>query len=374
MPPDTQIHRSVLLKSITFFLCVVVLVIAAVGYVIWTRHLFGVNPEPQVNKYINALIGAQRTGSTTAAEQLAKQIVPSNPDQEAMVALNSRGAAFRQTGETSDLLNDVTSMKLVFSNTSVSPELRVEALDALMQTYDDSGNDPSVLNAIFSDQPYSQYLVPGDPLQSMRKLAEWSYGIYPTSLASAQIGNWYATQAAIDKDAKPEDAGYIAMAEKYYGIADSLATKETAESLDFLSTSRYMAYRSLQAQTEARFARINVSPYTTTYSSALQDAITLAASSTNVSFGDTLPYLRFVYAHSLLTVAKDSASSKEQLDVLATEMDNAPIPNANSFIRFIRNSQSGDPRVWSIVQTLEGVSPAFKAEVGLLTASSTSAQ
>lgn len=321
------------------------------------------------------LLTARQTGDYSAAVAQYQSILadPSaSTEQKAIATYIVAGAQFHLSGNINDVLQSVQDLKQVILDQTVSLQTRVAALNTLAATYSDVGSNQSVFTEIFKGTPFSSYLAPGNPTLSVRNLYEWSYSLLPTPEAAVHLAKLYS-------DPHPQVSAsttqaLTAKAEDYLDKANTAALQRGQTDPTYLNSAQYyVEYQFWRAVTIGRLARENIAPYTTEYRSEFGQYINFAQTSQDLQGKENLYYARYYYAETL-SVDNDTADAKQQLDLLAQELNALPNPNVTSFVLFLRSNYKNQKTAlnWTVIQNLMSISPNFKSTANNLFSSSTS--
>ena len=319
-------------------------------------------------EWLTTTIEKQRSGDFAGAlaEAEAVQNDPgSSAEEKALATYNTLGAQYRLTGDTDARLVDIQNMKKVILDETISVSTRVNMLEVLSKQYYISGRDSAVFAEIYKDAPFSTYLAPGDPDLSARRLAEWSYGMMPTSNAAITIARWYTEQRLLNPtQATSTTKVYAAAAEDYLAKADAASLAEAKADASYSNSRRYLFYRYWRTMIIGRLATQKGEPYQSQYRAAYEEFITFAQTQKNIIAEEYLLNARLFFAQRLVR-NKDEASAKIQLDQLAKEMIAADNPDVNTFFLLLRNEYKNQPTglTWTSVKNMSAVSPDFKAAV-----------
>lgn len=314
------------------------------------------------------LVAARRAGEYEVALAKYRTIIedPSKTsEQKAWATVNFAGAEFHGTGDAKKQLEDIGNLKKIVVDTTVSTKTRAAAVSVLSMMYNNSGRSPAVFAEIYREEPFNNYLVPGDPDLSALKLAEWSYSLNPTSNAAVYVAQLYAARYFLNpSQSAASTTVYSALAEDYLQKAESVAKEEVVNDPSFAQSDRYIAYLTWRAITIGRLAVSKGEPYASNYRSTYEDFISFARSRGTEAAKEQLFFARFQFARILMLRA-DLPAAKEQLDTLAEEMRLLADPDSRSFIWFLRNEYTyrREEPTWVAIQTMLIVSPEFKTEV-----------
>ncbi|QQG38145.1 MAG: hypothetical protein HYS26_01150 [Candidatus Kaiserbacteria bacterium] len=286
-------------------------------------------------------------------------------NEKGFAVISGTNLKFTLTADIKDMIEDVQRLKEVVLDPSVETRVRVEALNTLSASVCRSGRDPIIFDELYKDEPFKRYLVPGDPDLSARLMAEWSYDMSPTSFAAIRIARWYSDQVFRNGTLSGEKVSeYTAEAEKYMEIAGQLVEKELKRSTDRTRSITYIAYRMWTAITVGRLATVK-DEYRAQYKTEFEDLLNFLTANKNVGVFDYLYLVREHYARFMIRIDGNTAGAKAQLDILARELQEFPIPDSSTYVRLMRNESTYNPGgyLWNNYKTLMSISPSFKATV-----------
>ncbi len=321
-------------------------------------------------KVPETLVLAVRMGDfqTAVSENRAIQDNPNKSSEEkAVAAYNALGSQYRATADTSARILDVQNMKKVILDKTVSLSTRVGTLDVLTKQYYIAGRDPAVFAEIYKDAPFDSYLAPGDPDLSARHLAEWAYGMMPTSNSAITIARWYSEQRILNpKQSTSTTNAYLDIAEDYLKKADAASLQESKSESSYSNSRRYLFYRYWKAMIVARLAgqEPKREPYQTQYREEFERFIAFAKTQQNVIAKEFLQYGHLFFSARLVR-DNDTVAAKKQLDELAQELNATENLDTNVFMEFLKNEYKYRPTGvnWLLVKNMSGISPNFKAAV-----------
>lgn len=286
----------------------------------------------------------------------------SNEDKARASILNA-GAGAHVTGDPAARLDDVRRLKQIVTDNSLTVYEHVDAINLLATAYNDSGRDKAVFQEIYKDAPFSAFLVPNDPQMSALNLAEWSYGLAPSSEAAITVaqlasGKYFSSP----NQSTSTVASYISTAEDYLKKAEAASKAEQTKLPNiYQKGERYLVYRIWRAITIGRLAIEAGEPYKSQYRQEYEDFFKYASALPSVHGKDEVFYARFQYAR-ILALDNDPQTEKQQLDLLAQGLNG--ISDSYSFVWLLRNEHKNAPTViWSQIQDMTKVSSDFKAAV-----------
>lgn len=327
----------------------------------------------------------RRQGNFEAALQELEKI-QSKPlkdaDEQALAVLGSINVKFNLTADIQDMLADIENLKTVVRDPVVDLRVRVEALNALSASICRSGRDPVVFEEVYKDAPFNSYLAPGDPDLSARYMAEWSYSQLPTSFAAIRIARWYSDQifqnVSLSTETKMQ---YTDETKKYLRNAEELTQSELSWAPDRAKSVPYMAYKMWHAVIIGRLAGAGGEPYKSQYKREFEELLSFLKAQKNVGAADYVYLSRGFYARFLLQVDGDPDAAKEQLDLLASELNSLKNPDVSAYVRFVRQAYKDrhvlagqldnlQGYIWPNLEKMMAVSPDYKNAVEKIIASS----
>jgi hypothetical protein len=318
-----------------------------------------------------AILNANRSGSY---EQAAAQYnaIAGNPlstsDSRATAITAGLGVRYRNSGDVTDFIKDIKDLKAAITDPGVSARNRVIALDMLGSSYCRSGRSDAVFQEIYSGEPFSKYLAPGDPNLSSRHLYEWSYEIYPTTKAAVRLERWYVEEL-LWNDSLPAatQKEYLDRALKYGADADQFNQRDLQRfGTDHLQSSAYAAYWYWRAVNQGGLAQLGVGDYKDTYRKAYDDFFNVIANQQNEANKQYLPYAYLFLAD---TIVKVGGSTEEADQWLKKAIDfTVADTGVNDFGVFIKNEASKPAWDYSSksVYDMMDISPEFKSFVSSL--------
>ncbi len=286
-------------------------------------------------------------------------------DEKALAVLNTLGMQYRLTGDPGTRLTDIQNMKKIILDESVSLRTRADTLDSLASQYYFSGRDPAVFTEIYKDEPFSSYLVPGDPDLSARHLAEWSYDMVPTSNSAITIARWYAEQNVLNPG-QPENTTkmYADLAGEYLDKATAASRDEAARDPLYVDDTRYLAYRYWHAIIVGQLAGQKGEPYKSQYREVYEDFIQFAQTQKNILARGYLLYAYLFFAQRVAQYG-DELGAKTYLDKLVRELRDIESPRTSVFVQQLKNEYRYRPTgaTWRVVENMFTLSPNLKEEV-----------
>lgn len=353
------------LKSLVGTLILLVVAVA----ILWVYFTFAPEQSAGKQKLANIippeLIDAKRAGDYEQAVAMYENFegAGSSVERQAFGAYAVLGAKYRATGDVSAQLEDIARLK---AGIAASGELRlwprIKMLNALASQYAASIRDERVFNEIFKDEPYRSYLVPGDPDASIFNLFEWSYSLYPSSLAAIHMARWYATQYDLVLSESPERAREFTLkAEEYLKLADAAAADEMVSETNFANSSRYIAYRFWRSVVFDRLATQLGGTYQVQYPSVYTEFITFTQNAQNAMAQEYIQFARLYFADKLAADSKENEAIV-QLTQLAGEMRAITNLDTHTFLKLLRHADVDPETVAArMIKRMYALSPEFKA-------------
>ena len=93
----------------------------------------------------------------------------------------------------------IESAKEIIANETIRQSLRAWSVNRLLDFYL-TNRDPKIFQMIFDDDKYKLFAISDDKKLAVRKLAEYSNGIFPTSHAKLRIAMWYSGELLDNKN------------------------------------------------------------------------------------------------------------------------------------------------------------------------------
>jgi hypothetical protein len=141
----------------------------------------------------------------------------------------------------------------------------------------------------------------------------------------------------------------------------------------YRTSTQYVIYRTFRGQAAGRLGVQEIEPFKSQYKQEWQDLIAYLKASDHAIAFENLLYSRFTYAAQLFDAKdpamEDPAAAKEQLDLLAVELNALEDPLEHGFVRLIMNVRSNPTGTnWVAIQKFKELSPDFGAAVDRLLA------
>jgi hypothetical protein len=315
-----------------------------------------------------ALVQSMRTGQYQAAVDEYERIMQkpdASSDEKALALINVAGARFNITGNADAWIQDIQALKSVVADPSVVIRTRAAALSTLEVAYNYSGRNPAVFAEIYKDGPTKQYLVPNNPDLSAINIGEASYALRPASLSAIYTAQLYAAQYFLNPNqAATTTALYATRAADYLDKAAQAVQREASVTENFEQSSRYFSYMQWKAITQGYLAVEKGDPYTDLFRDSFKQFFEFAATRTNPSTGDSVFFTRFQYAR-ILAALKDVSGEKEQLSLLASELNAMPQGEVSVFVAFLKNERAYRPNdaTWKTITNMFSLVPDFQQAV-----------
>lgn len=242
--------------------------------------------------------------------------------------------------------------------------------------YFNTAYEQSVFDEIFKGEPFEKFLVPGDKSLSIRKLAEHSLALWPSTEAEFRIGAWHADQILYGsggkKLTKAERQDHANEILKVIASADALISEQKARVKDqpfgYMVEPRYFFWKTYLYGIVAR-----VYPKYIDDARKSLDGLVASYDSSRDQLGNKRPLIAarlpsgyFTYATSLYRVKGEAVlpEVRANLDALVDLIGENPAVHTGSFLATVRTG-AASPELWdrnykSYVD-LAKVHPPFKA-------------
>lgn len=174
-------------------LTIVLLASAIAAALLWQgRSLLTITGEPADQKQLlSEPIDLFAEGKYDAATRQAMQIVEDSDGILNFAARTIAEIGYFMEGDVANKLTAIRKTKehyFVQEGNSFDQALLVNKLVG----YINPDSEDILFNEVFAGEPFEQFFVPGNKLESLRNLAEHSLSIYPTTSAYFEIGSWHA--------------------------------------------------------------------------------------------------------------------------------------------------------------------------------------
>ncbi len=347
---------------------VVLIIIAALGYAAVRFNL--ISRILPIDARTQPITEAARDGNFTGAIEEFEDLVaqPSVSSVERALAIWSVASArFEASGNMQTYVADVELMKQSIVDETVPRYVRASLINDIASSYCASGRTPEVFAAIYSGEPFSQYLVPGDPNLSSRKMHEWSWSVNPTAKAAVRIARWYAEELVYNDDLSEADrAAYTQKAKDFILDGEGLAQLESERYKDkYDSSKRNAGYQFWRAMSLGGLAASGDEDSKKQYRGEFEDFLEMLKIYDNADArGDYKPYAELFFAWFLLNVDKDEAAARTHLEAAVSSVRSSDVAT-NEFAIFLVN-ESPKP-VWDFAtmasDDMRKFSPAYDSLV-----------
>jgi tetratricopeptide (TPR) repeat protein len=318
------------------------------------------NPEQ-----LNVLLDKTRRGDYEGAVEIYNQVINSNPNpgELAYAVRNSAVPRYKATGDMEIYIASIRDMKAVVGDKSVSLRNRIQVLNSLAGSFSQSGEEPLIYQEIYSGEPYSQFVVPGDPIATTRNLYEWGYTAYPTAKAGIAIAGLYVRDVINNPDMNASvRSDYIAKSKQY--IVESAALIKREEALQDPESNQLAGYKVWRAFAIGALAYLGEEPYVSQYKNEYKQLESDFSKISNVEALQYKPFGHWMYATFLLL---NNSNDKEIVNEVNKSVDfynNDSNNSVNEFAEYMRNWKdkkefANDDFMAREVLTLMSLSPKF---------------
>jgi hypothetical protein len=278
------------------------------------------------------------------------------------VLANTAAIEYRMTADVRVLIPKIQALKKTVLDPAVEARTRADNLNAVMNFYEYSGEDPTVLKEIFAGNTYSSYWDEKSVALSFRNLAMWSMDINPTPRAAIQVATQNALYILESGLTTAKMAPYIQEAETYMVKADTLAANLLATVPKFKNTTRYIDYLFWKAFVLGTLAHVKGGDYKTQYIPAYETVLATIPTQKNVFAEPYTQIANWHYAVFLMAVDNNKALAQEKLKKASQGIAIATHPD---FVHLIQNKKAGFLPPHSFLgdslMTMAAISPEFKA-------------
>ncbi len=304
--------------------------------------------------------GDYRTALNAYQEVVTSEIA--TPNAKASATFNIASAAFRDTGNIEDYIDNLEDMKAAVRDDRVSPLVKVTLLNMIASSYCRSGRTSEVFNRIYSGPLFEDFLVPKNPDLSSNHLYEYGYKLHPTSKAAVRIARWYSEEALYKwKNERALATQHLETAEKLLQEADVLNAEEETRFDGLENSTQDVSYWLWRAYDRGILARLKPVPYAAEYKEAYRIFFERAAQTVHVGSKQQIPFAHVFYARALQKIDNDEAAAKAELIKAVQHAKNDPNPKASEFTIFIRNEYPRTSPISVMLHELADISPEFKA-------------
>jgi hypothetical protein len=292
-------------------------------------------------------------------------------------ARSARGvadAAYQASGEINDLLVVIRDLKKAVANPNISVDEKARDISVIASRYKDSGQNPLVLQEVFSDEPYrSQYVEGNIPLSlaNLAKLAN-SYKVSARTaiaVAASDVDMLVDIQNLAPNVRSQIDASStVAEIVKYLNLSDDhyqrQMSKDNPATAAVNVTGRYASTQFFRAYTVGGLAYLGVGDYRSQYKKNFDAFIAIFEQKGDTDSAQYLPYAYFMYANFLVLLDKDNVGASANLHKLVQFVTADSQFEVNQFVTFLRAQKDAGPsfRHDALVR-LMALSSEFKALV-----------
>lgn len=363
--------RLVILGIVTVLIATAV-TIHVVAPNFYRRLLIYLNPEAQT-QMVNAALESADAGDFKAARSESLEIVRSSRGDN-LTALSVYDTSSFMTGSAAARVSAIRTTKEHYARATNDPYTQALQVNKLLGYYN-SARENYVFDEIFSGDPFQNFLVPGDKVGSIRKLAEHSITLNPTTAAIFRLGQWNAEQIekAGDTLSQKEKQLYADNILDVIASADKIIDAETAaiegRPFDYTVKARYFFWKTYLYGAVARVqpqyteeAKRNLNELVAYYNTTLSDT-----GERYPLIATRLPYGYADYAVMLMKVHGEEAKSEiaASLDAMISLINENPEVHNGEYLALVRRGVAAseiDPEKASAnYRALAQMHPPFKA-------------
>jgi hypothetical protein len=331
-------------------------------------------------KQSNASLGAITSttdqllmGNLDSAQSLARSVQETNAD--ARVQVQARGleaTALYLSGDTEERLKAIALLKQNYLDASGTPQSKASIINSLLG-YISNSREQAIFESIFTGAPFDIFRVEGDYTGSIRKLANQSLGLYPTSYAIFQASlhdlaplvNYDKTYTINDAEKRKHAEAIIADIKR----ADALFAQERSRTgLAVREPATYYYWKGLLWGAVA-----TVQPEHLADSKEAYGQLVAYYETTRDKNGATIPYIRILvpyaysgYANALARVDAEKYKKEivKQLDLYMAEVKGNEKVHESGVIAHIKNvaksTTATQTYTISNYKRLAAIYPAYK--------------
>ncbi len=296
------------------------------------------------------LLNSHKQGSDFSAEAVrAEQIARESRGTGSFYnkALSIAAESNFMTAEEGKRVKAVQISKLQYLESQGKPQLQAIEVNRLL-AYINAGYEKYIFNEVFKDEPFAQFLVPGDMVSSVRNLAEHSLSLDPSTAAQFRIGQWYAdrirdthgTWGATDAQKKEYADAILRIIDASMLAIPGEQIKNSGAIFDFMLMPRYYFWHTYLYAAVAR-----VYPeYLLQTKGALEELVATYENSKGENgekiplIASRLPYGYMAYALALHDVQGEKANDeiKKILDALIAIIEKNPSVHEGAFLSVVK--------------------------------------
>ena len=317
------------------------------------------NPE-----LLTTLLAQSRAGEYGAALDTYNEVIESSPNplEHAIATRNSITARYK-TGGDDEYLEAIRDLKAIVSDKNTGLRQRIRSLNTLAGSYSQSGENPLVYQEMFSGEPFSQFVVPGNPIASIRNLYEWGYAVYPTPKAGVAIAGLYVREVINTPDMNDETkTSYIAQTKQY--LSESAALKDRDSALQDPNSNQLAGYKVWRAFAIAALELVGETFYEAEYKKEYESIENDFKKVTNKEALQYKPFAHWMYATFLLLNGESDEVVSEEIEKAVDFYNSDTNKEVNEFAEYMRNWKekmdfADEDFMTAEVVTLMSLSPKF---------------
>lgn len=322
---------------------------------------------------VNTALESADQGDFKAAQLESWDIVRSSRGGN-LTALSVYDTSSFMTGNATSRINAIRATKEHYTRAAGDPYTQALQVNKLLGFYN-SARENYVYDEIFAGEPFQNFLVPGDKIGSIRKLAEHSIALSPTTAAIFRLGQWNAeqiekagTSVSVEERELYADniLDVIASADK---IIDSETVAIEGRPFDYTIKSRYFFWKSYLYSAVARVqpqyledAKVNLNELVAYYDTTRNEN-----GEKYPLIATRLPYAYANYAVALMDIHGEEARPEieKSLNALIALIAEDPEIHKGEYLALIRRGVAAseiDPQQASAnYRELAQMHPPFKA-------------
>lgn len=305
-----------------------VIAIAAIAlFLFWTylQYVASVATK-QSDASLGAITGTTDqllNGNLDSAQSLAKSAQETSADKRVQVqARGLEATALYLSGDTEERLKAVALLKQNYLDVSGTPQSKAAIINSLLG-YISNSREQAIFESIFAGAPFDIFRVEGDYTGSIRKLANQSLGLYPTSYAIFQASlhdfaplvNYDKTYSVTDAEKQKHAEAIVADIKR----ADALFAQERSRTgLAIREPATYYYWKGLLWGAVATVQSEHLADSKEAY-----DQLVAYYEATRDKSGATIPYIRILvpYAHSGYANALARVDAEKYKKDIVKELD-----------------------------------------------------
>lgn len=337
------------------------------------RRLFIYFNTDMQTRVVNSALESADAGDFKTARRDSWDIVRSSRGEN-LTALSVYDTSSFMTGNAAARINAIRTTKEHYIRAENDTYTQALQVNKVLGYYN-SARENYVFDEIFAGEPFQRFLVPGDKMGSIRKLAEHSIALSPTTAAIFRLGQWNAEQiekagAEVSQEEKQLYADNIL---DVISSADKIIDSETqaieGRPFDYTVKARYFFWKSYLYGAVARVqpqyleeAKRNLDALVAYYNSTLNED-----GSRYPLIATRLPYGYADYAVTLMKIHGEDAQSDiaASLDAMIALINENPEIHKGEYLALVRRGVAAsevDPAKASAnYRALAQMHPPFKA-------------